>query len=467
MKALAGSPFMARSRAPGIRASVLGVALACAVGVSGCEEAQQIVAESPGRSVRATRKPPLVEDAPATVPESPPPPPDDVDFFADLRKIPEVRAVLADPEKYRVEVLFTEVGKPKGDSGKPELLRHGFRVDREYFYPASAIKLAAAVSGLEALRDRGRALGHSYPLDTPMRIFDSQAGGYEEKDSTDFVTGRMNLAHELKKMLVISDNEAFNRIYAFVGHREMNTRAWKLGLTSVRIRHRLGNVRDGDDSTTTPEVDLVPLDGAPSLIAPERTSKLMLWPVRDPGIKVGRAHIEGASRVDTPMDFSDKNRIGLMDLQRLLTKIVLPEADEGGLLPLYDESDRTALMSLISMLPSQSRLTGYDTSLDEVQKLSSSGVARVLPAQRTRLYGKSGRAYGFSIENTYVYDPDSKRAFFLTAALYTNDSGIVGSDHYEYAEIANPFFIALGEYCARRVFQRTAMPEGIPRSRSG
>jgi hypothetical protein len=445
------------------------LAFASAAAVSGCEEAQQIVAESPGRSVRAkpARKAALVEDAPASVPEAAPPPEDDVDFFADLRKLPEVRVVLSDPEKYRVQVLFTEVTKPKGDKGKTMLIEHGFRVDREYFYPASAIKLAAAVNGLEALRDRGKALGHSYPLDTPMRIFDAEAGGYAEKDPTDFATGRMNLAHELKKMLVISDNEAFNRIYDFVGHREMNTRSWRLGLTSVRIRHRLGNVRDGDDSATTPEVDLVPADGTPSLIAPERTSKLMLFPVRDPGTKIGRAHLEGNSLIGSPMDFSDKNRIGLQDLQRLLVKVVLPEADDAGALPQYEESDRLTLIALMSMLPSQSRLTGYDTSLDDMQKLSSTGVARVLPATRARLFGKSGRAYGFSIENTYVYDPDTKRAFFLTAVLYTNDTGVVGNDHYEYLDIANPFFTALGEYCARRVFLKSAMPEGIPRSRNG
>jgi hypothetical protein len=151
------------------------------------------------------------------------------------------------------------------------------------------------------------------------------------------------------------------------------------------------------------------------------------------------------------MDFSEKNRIGIRDLQHLLMKITLPEAEDA--LPDYDDDGRNLLLSLLSMLPSQSRLTGFDTSLDELQRLSYPGVNRVVSGTKVKLYGKSGRAYGFSVENSFVYDPDTRRGFFLTATIYTNEGGIVGADHYEYAEIANPFFAALGEYAAKRAFK--------------
>ncbi len=426
--------------------------LACLAQVPGCVDEPPQMPVRTANDAKPRRPPPKLDEAKDKVPEAPPLLEDDAAFVADLRKMPELRGVMADPEKYRAEILLTEVRPPRHRDGRPELIRHAFRVDREYFYPASAIKLTAAVAGLEALAERGRARGRTYAPDCAMKIFDATAGAYEEKDVTELVTGHLNIAHELKKMLVISDNEAFNRMYAFIGHREMNTRMWKLGLASVRIRHRLGNVKDIDDPTITPEVIIVPGDGGADLMTPERASNLMLFAVRDAGTKVGRGHFEGNVPMLGPMDFSEKNRIGIRDLQRLLTKIVLPEAEDA--LPNYDDDGRALLLSLLSMLPSQSRLTGFDTSLDELQRLSYPGVNRVVGGNsRVKLYGKSGRAYGFSVENSFAYDPDTKRGFFLTATVYTNEGAIVGSDHYEYAEIANPFFAALGEYAAKRAFK--------------
>ena len=420
----------------------------------GCAEEGPQLAVRSGSDAKPTRPTKAEDKDEDAIPEPPAPLDDDAAFAQDLRKLPELRAALTDPEKYRVEVLFTEVRPGKGKDAKPELVRHAFRVDREYFYPASAIKLTAAVATLEALAERGRARNFVYPPDSAMRIFDSSAGVYVENDPTDFVTGKLSIAHELKKMLVISDNESFNRLYAFVGHKEMNTRMWRLGLPTVRIRHRLGNmVKDFDDPTMTPEVSIVPGGGGPELVTPERSSSLSLGPITDAGTMVGKSHYEGNSLVAGPMDFSEKNRIGIRDLQRLLQKVVLPDAEPGPT-PRYDDAGRALLLSLLSMLPSQSRLTGFDTSLDEIQKLSYPGITRAVAANKIRLYGKSGRAYGFSIENSYVTDPETKRGFFLTAAIYTNEGGAVGSDQYQYVEIANPFFAGLGEYCARRVFAR-------------
>lgn len=443
-----------RTKRPARTLALLGFVV-CLANIPGCADETPQTPVRTANDAKPKRKglPRLEEDKEKDkVPEAQALLEDDAAFVQDLRRMPELRAVMADPEKYRAEILLTDVRPPKHKDGRPELVRHAFRVDREYFYPASAIKLTAAVAGLEALAQRGRARGRTYAPDCAMKIFDPAAGSYEEKDPTEYVTGRLNIAHELKKMLVISDNEAFNRIYAFVGHREMNTRMWKLGLPTVRIRHRLGNnVKELDDPTITPEVVIVPGDGGAELVTPERSSNLMLFAVREAGTKVGRAHFENNAVVAGPMDFSEKNRIGIRDLQHLLMKIVLPEAEDA--LPDYDDDGRALLLSLLSMLPSQSRLTGFDTSLDELQRLSYPGVNRVVSSSKVRLYGKSGRAYGFSVENSFVFDPDTKRGFFLTATVYTNEGGIVGADHYEYAEIANPFFAALGEYAARRAFK--------------
>lgn len=68
-----------------------------------------------------------------------------------------------------------------------------------------------------------------------------------------------------------------------------------------------------------------------------------------------------------------------------------------------------------------------------------------------RILDKVGRAYGFSVTNSYVRDARTGRAFFLAATLYTNDNGVVGDGVYEYGR-ADRFLGDLGEAVGRAVF---------------
>jgi hypothetical protein len=72
------------------------------------------------------------------------------------------------------------------------------------------------------------------------------------------------------------------------------------------------------------------------------------------------------------------------------------------------------------------------------------------PGERVESTGKIGRAYGFSIENSFVRNPANGRAVFVTAVIYTNEDGILNDDKYEYMTVADPFFADLGELVARR-----------------
>ncbi|TAK90443.1 MAG: hypothetical protein EPO07_20395, partial [Verrucomicrobia bacterium] len=57
-------------------------------------------------------------------------------------------ALLTNAPEYRLQVLISEV---REEHGKPVLVRHGYRVGAEYFYPASTVKLCGAVAALQEL----------------------------------------------------------------------------------------------------------------------------------------------------------------------------------------------------------------------------------------------------------------------------------------------------------------------------
>ena len=60
------------------------------------------------------------------------------------------------------------------------------------------------------------------------------------------------------------------------------------------------------------------------------------------------------------------------------------------------------------------------------------------------IYNKVGNAYGYSIDNAYIYNKKSDRHFILTASIYTNENNILNDNNYEYDEIGIPFLAEIG-----------------------
>jgi hypothetical protein len=366
-----------------------------------------------------------------------------------LTKERELVKVMMDPNGYRLQILYTEV---KREGKAQRLLRHGFRVDAEYFYPASAIKPALALGALEALHDPARVGKRKVDFYTPLRVRDmGPPQKIEENDSSETLSGKISIGHEIKKMLLVSDNQSYNRLYNFLGQKDANQRMWRLGLASVRLRHRLVTTSPNEDGAYTPPTEFL---GDPPLTVPEQRSDLTWDPIEVPGAQVGTAHVGPLGyRVNEPMSFAEKNRISLVDLQDLLIKIVRPDLG-GGTLPQIDSKDKDFLANALGTLPSLSKNPSFEggAALDELHKPLLAGINRVLPASKVFVFSKAGRAYGFSIDNAYVLDPKGRRSFFLSAVMFT-DSGTVGDDKYPYNEVAVPFFAHLGEAVTRHAFE--------------
>ena len=77
------------------------------------------------------------------------------------------------------------------------------------------------------------------------------------------------------------------------------------------------------------------------------------------------------------------------------------------------------------------------------------GMLRVADADTFTMYNKIGRAYGCSVDNAYVEDHSTGRAFFLSAVIYTNPNETMNDGIYGYKELADPFMAAIGEIALR------------------
>lgn len=376
--------------------------------------------------------------------------PDDPALAEALRALPAARAVLEKADELRVQVLLATVENDA--KGRPILVRRGLRVDREYFYPASAIKLCAAIAALEELDER-RAKDPRLTEDVPL-VFHPLFPGeeIEQKDPTHLPDNTITLRQEIKKLFLVSDNAAFNRLYEFVGQDRLAEHLERAGLSTARIVHRLSESRSEDENRRVPRVDFLFADGTRATI-PERTSRLSIADLRAAGIKVGTASVDGTKRTEAPMSFARKNSIALVELQEALAKLVRPDLVLDGERYAITDAQRDFLLATASAYPADSRDPRYprDQYPDAEYKLLLPGLERVAPKSTWKIVNKIGRAYGFSVENAWVVHVPSGRGLFVTATLYTNADGVLNDGVYEYETIADPFLAALGEVVGREL----------------
>jgi len=349
-----------------------------------------------------------------------------------------LKQVLAKPEKYRFQVLYTPV-----KNGALE--RHGYRADVEYYFPASSMKVPIVLAGYAEL-GKLKAKKAGLSRDTNLRIKPISAG--ESAYST-------TLARETYRALIISDNFSANRLLGFVGHREAHQTLWSFGFASARIRSGFATGAEIDPATSSPQIDIVMPNGTTQDLEPARKSDLTLPPTDAQKLQIGEFNVVDGRRLPGPLSFADKNAIKLRDLQDVLVRIMRPE-----LLPKSATPDPTSpedlayLRQTMGTLPSASGLPGYDRNVvaDYTLLPFLRGLERVRPRAKIQIHSKVGQAFGFLIHNAYIVEKDTGKAFFLTAAVYANPDEVMNDDTYAYDSVSFPTLADVGEVFARHAF---------------
>lgn len=373
-----------------------------------------------------------------------------------LEASPTTRQVLAAADEHRLKLELAVV--VPGAAGGATLRRASFDAGPAYWYPASTIKSCAVVAALLELDELAARTGRPIDRDTPLAfypLFDGE--GLEARDPTHERDGTITAAHLARKVLLVSDNPAFNRLYDLCGRDGLDRHMRALGLDGIKIRHRLSVARSLEENGRAPRIDLLPLDGGDLVTLPARDGAPDLGAFEGDGVLVGVASMSGEARVEGPMDFSRRNEARLRDLLDLHVLLLRPDVDLGDgrrgadVLPLGDD-DRAFVREAMRQRPRDSADPVYDPAhyADAYSKFLAPGIWRALGAERVDVLDKVGRAYGFSATNSYVEDRATGRAFFLAATLYTNADGVLNDDQYEY-DLADRFFADLGEALVREL----------------
>jgi len=338
------------------------------------------------------------------------------------------RRVMQDPEAHKLQIVLRRAS----DAGGYD--RWAYRALAEYFYPASTIKLYAAIAAVEKMNALAAESGAELTLDTTL----VWPGG-EHPDTT--------LRDEIRKLFIVSDNPAFNRLYDVCGRAYLNDRLAAWGLTRSHVTHRLAVARTPEENRRTPEVRFVSPEGDTlATIEPARCHRTHSSD-RLAGLRVGDARLAGGERLEEPLDFTFHNAASLDDLQRTLTALT----DGRDTTLRLTREQRAALVDAATALPRESNDPAYDPEIytDDYVKFLLPGLLRVAPIEAWRITNKVGLAYGFVTENARVEHVPSGRALFVAATIYANPNGVMNDNVYGYDDTSLPFLADLGEAVGR------------------
>jgi beta-lactamase class A len=344
-------------------------------------------------------------------------------------------SILQRKDELQIQIIYSHV-EQKGNTMRVKT--HYFNVDTSrYFYPASAVKLPIAILALQRLHEIDQPGLNLYTSMITDADGDSQTSVAQDSTSANRFP---SIAQYTRKIFLVSDNDAFNRLYEFLGQEYINNSLRSMGYTDAQIIHRLSlSLTEAQNRHTNP-IRFLDTNGNVIHNQPGRQSRLVY---QKHDTKLGKGYMNGQNLVPEPFDFSQRNRLSLSDLHTILQSVVLPETvDKEKRFNLHD-SDYVFLRKYLSLYPQQSGIPGYSGYPDNYVKLFLFDTSHLNPG--LRIYSKSGTAYGFLTDVAYVTDTITSVQFMLSATIYCNSDGIFNDDKYDYETIGYPFLSRLAQ----------------------
>jgi len=357
---------------------------------------------------------------------------------------PELFAgILNHPTQNEVQILYTQIDRDA--QNRPHFKSYSYRLNpKRYFYPASTVKLPTAIFALEKLNElQVPGLSRQSAMITDS-AFAGQTRVFKDALSA---TGLPSIANYIKKILLVSDNDAYNRLYEFVGRAEINTKLKKYGLTQTRIMSRLAVGDKGENAKHTNPISFY--NG--NQLVYNKPAQYDAWdyPMQLDNMQQGKGYMDSHDQlVMQPFDFSNMNVYTITNQQMVLRRLLFPEsfavAEKFNLKP----DDYQLIYRYMSTLPTESANPSYRKPAyypAYCKFLFYGGDSSAVINPNIRIFNKVGDSYGYDIDNAYIIDIKNKVEFMLTAVVQSNEDGIYNDNKYEYATVCLPFMKNLGQ----------------------
>lgn len=349
--------------------------------------------------------------------------------------------LLNHPDHNQIQILYTQVNRDA--KNKPTFNTFSYNLDpHHYFYPASTVKLAAVIFALEKVN---RLKNTGISTKSTMITDSAYKGQTKVLIDTSARNGLPSIEHYIKKILLTSDNDAFNCLFEFIGRAEINEKLKANGLNNSRILNRLAIGDAGESAKYTNPIKFYNGDklvyDQPAQYDPKE------YELQLTNLVMGKGYMDSTDKlVNKPFSLAGKNAFAINDQQKLMKKLIFPEA-----FPVKERFNLTAedyklIYTYMSKYPTESDFPKYDPKefWSTYAKMLYYGREQVTPDPNIRIFNKYGDSYGYIIDNSYFVDFKNGIEYFLTAVVQSNEDGIFNDNKYEYDTVCFPFMKNLG-----------------------
>ncbi len=350
--------------------------------------------------------------------------------------------ILQHPTKNEVQILYTQIDRD--EHNVPHFRSYSFNLNpKRYFYPASTVKLPTLIFALE----KANQLKIKGIKEASMQTDSAYATQTKVSVDTSAENGLPSISNYIKKILLVSDNDAFNRLYEFVGREEINQKLKKYGLNQTRIIGRLAVGDAGESTKHTNPIEFY--TGKRSIYKQAAQFDPNDYPMQLENMLQGKGYLDNHDKlVNEPYDFREKNVYTISNQQEVLKRLLFPEVYPKAQQFQLKREDYRLIYKYISMYPTESIHPKYIEpdywpTFCKFLFYGSEKDASLNP--NIRIFNKIGDSYGYNIDNAYIVDFKNKVEFMLTAVVQSNENGIYNDNKYEYETVTLPFMKNLGQ----------------------
>ena len=251
-----------------------------------------------------------------------------------------------------------------------------------------------------------------------------------------------------KQMLAVSDNDAYNRMFDFVGQQQLNRRLKELKFQNAKIIRKFVLNCSLDQNRISDSYVFLGrrnewLYNRKGIINEDTI-------LTDTTYKIGKAY-EGLDKkiVPRPFDFSRQNNMELVDLHKVLNGVVFPKSEFSHTFDITEDQRKYVIENLgkypaeygLDFNPKEFHATykkylffGKDTNTTYTNDSLS----------RFRSFNIVGLSFGCAIDAAYIVDLDSGKEFVLTVGIYANEDEVINDAKYDYETLAYPMMKDIG-----------------------
>jgi hypothetical protein len=257
----------------------------------------------------------------------------------------------------------------------------------------------------------------------------------------------LNMKNMIALALTVSDDQAYNTLFDFVGRNQLNARLNSCGFPQSRILQKFQQSCSLEDARFSPGFAFyLPSGKWLELIPPSQDTAQLPWPEMN-DFKVGKAYLNSQNQlIPQARNFYGGNLLPLEELHRMIAKLFLPKIfpPEQGYL-LNPETD-SILKWAMRIKPAQTRIQQLSHSPYHDAYTSyffCGNNPNISLPENLEVYNVVGQSYGFLTESAFCLNTRTSEAWILSATLYVNENEIINDGKYEYQKIGFPFLKSL------------------------